>query len=204
MITRREKRYPVILVAMTLLAAVQALAADVFPVRLQDQMNRTVVVPAKPRRIVSCSPGSTEILFALGLGDVVAGVTNWCNYPPEAKKVEQIGDLFPLNVEKIVSLRPDLVIAHQMNDQASVETLTGMKLPVLVLKPDSFADILASIALIGKATGSTAKAGPLAARLKNTLDEVGIKGKAVSKRGLKVFILLGWDPFWTPARILHR
>lgn len=185
-------------IALTVLlgSAALALAANAFPVKLRDQFGRTVSVAREPQRIVSCSPASTEVLFALGLGRKVVGVTKWCNYPPEAKAIEQIGDILPLNVEKVAALRPDLVVANGLNGKDAVDTLTGLGLTVIALDPTSFADILASIDLLGKATGAEQAAGTLANKLKDTLRRVESMGIKTKSRGLKVFILLG-DPFWT-------
>ena len=69
-----------------------------------DGLGRDVYVPSPPSRIVSLAPNITEILFALGLGDRIAGVTNYCNYPPEALKKEKVGMLLNPSIEKILSL----------------------------------------------------------------------------------------------------
>ncbi len=178
------------------LAAVSALAAA-FPLTLKDQFGRTVVIPKEPQRIVSCSPAGTEVLYALGLGDRVVGVTNWCNYPEEAKKKPKIGDIAPVNIEKILSLRPDLVVAHELNGKEAVENLTSLGLPVLALRPTGFPDIVAAVELVGRATGTADQARAIALKLDATLAEVKRRGEALRGRNLKVFIMLGWDPVWT-------
>ena len=79
-------------------------------VAFTDDYNRTVQVPKAPQRVVSTSPAVTEIIYALGGGDILVGRTDFCSYPPEALQIESIGGISNLNVEKIVSLNPDIVI----------------------------------------------------------------------------------------------
>ena len=74
----------------------------------KDALGREISVPAPPKRLIALAPNLTEILYALGLGDRVVGVTNHCNYPPEASLKPKVGSYIHLNVEQIISLSPDL------------------------------------------------------------------------------------------------
>jgi ABC-type Fe3+-hydroxamate transport system substrate-binding protein len=80
---------------------------------LTDSRGQEVRVPSEVRRIVSLAPSNTEILFAMGLGDTVVGVTSLCDYPEEAQEIEKVGDLMEMNVEKVVALTPDLVLGTE-------------------------------------------------------------------------------------------
>ncbi|MGQ9779606.1 MAG: ABC transporter substrate-binding protein [Bacillota bacterium] len=182
---------------LILLLATAVVAANGYPLKLKDQFGRDVIIPKEPKRIVSCSPGATETLFALGLDEEIVGVTNFCDYPEKAKKKAKIGDIVPLNVEKVVALAPDLVVAHELNGKDAVERLSGLGIPVLALRPTGFAEIIDSIRLLGAATNRRDAAEALARRLEETISRVGKKGANLKKRGLKVFIALGWDPSWT-------
>lgn len=197
-IRRTPNRFRAFLAVAALFpAAFAAYATGGFPAAICDQFGREIVVPKEPQRIVSCAPGNTELLFALGLGPRIVGVTNWCNYPEEARQLAKIGDITPLNVERIVSLHPSLVLAHELNGADAVERLASFGLPVLALKPTNFADIIAAVELTGRATGRAAAATDLESKLRRTIAEVKKAGDATRRRGLKVFILLGWEPFWT-------
>ena len=197
-ITDLIKKPPRSLIALLVLLLASALvAASAYPLKLKDQFAREVVIPKEPKRIVSCSPGATETLFALGLDERIVGVTNWCNYPEKAKDKPKIGDITPLNVEKVVALAPDLVVAHELNGKEAVERLAELGLPVLALRPTGFAEIIDSIRLLGAATNRCDAAEALARRLEETISRVGKKGANLKKRGLKVFIALGWNPSWT-------
>lgn len=193
-------RFLLLAIPALLVAPVFAASAPVeggYPVMIEDQFGRRITIPSEPRRIVSCSPGSTEMLFALGLGHRVVGVTNWCDYPAEAREKAKIGDILPLNMERIAALRPDLVVAEELNGREAIATLSNLGLTVLALKPDSFADILGAIELLGRATGSGTPAQNLAARLREAMDRAGRRGAATREKGLKVFILLRGVQYWT-------
>ncbi|GAH87259.1 unnamed protein product, partial [marine sediment metagenome] len=88
--------------------------ANEFPLTITD-INREVTITKQPERIISLSPANTEILFALGLGGKVVGITNVCNYPSQTKEKEKIGDYDNPNLEKIIELEPDLILASHGN-----------------------------------------------------------------------------------------
>jgi iron complex transport system substrate-binding protein len=89
-----------------------SMAADAaFPLSLEDSRGQAVTVAAEPKRIISLGPNMTEIIFALGKGDALAGRTDWCDYPAEAAAVPSVGSLQEPSVESILALQPDLVIA---------------------------------------------------------------------------------------------
>ena len=99
---------------VALLTVVLVLAACTTPVEtptqyVVDDLGRLVAINGTPQRIISLAPSNTEILFALGLGDRVVGVTAYCDYPPEAQDKEKVGDYYGPDIEKIIALQPDLV-----------------------------------------------------------------------------------------------
>lgn len=101
-------------------------------------------------------PSNTEIIYALGLGDKVVGVTKNDTYPKEVKQVEKVGDM-NVNVEKVISLKPDLVLAHESSMSASADAIKQLKdagIPVLTVNDaQSFAEVYKSIEMIGEAAG---------------------------------------------------
>ncbi|WP_213974040.1 ABC transporter substrate-binding protein [Tepidanaerobacter acetatoxydans] len=146
-----------------------------FPITLTDQMGREVTIEKLPERIISLAPSNTEILFTLGLEDRIVGVTDFCDYPEAAKSKEKIGGFSEPNIEKIISLQPDLILATSMH-QKPVEELEKLNVPSVVLDPKDFEDVFTSIEIIGKATGVDDKAaavvGDLKARVKDVDDKV--------------------------------
>lgn len=138
----------------------------------------SVTLLAEPRRIVSTGPGITEILFALGLGDRVIAATQYCVYPEEAKKLPRIGSWTNLNMEAILSLRPDLVVVQKTAVSAN-DRFQSLKLKTVEIELQSVSDIHAAIEAIGKATGAQAAATKLNASIRSQLDEIR---KAVGNR----------------------
>jgi iron complex transport system substrate-binding protein len=102
-----------------------------------------------PQRIISTAPSITEILYALGLGPRVAGVTRFCRYPPEAQLKPKIGDYINPNLEAIAALKPDLVII-QNNPVRLAQRLSTLRLRTLEVRQESLADIYAAIAAIAQ------------------------------------------------------
>jgi iron complex transport system substrate-binding protein len=118
-----------------------------------DEVGRTIEVNGPPQRIVSVAPNVTEILFALGLEDRLVGVSVYCQYPPEALKKEKIGGYINPSLEKIVALRPDLVIGIAEGDlRTFVDKLAGLKVPVYITNPRDALEVLTSVQKIGEVT----------------------------------------------------
>jgi iron complex transport system substrate-binding protein len=126
---------------------------------------------AQPHRIVSTAPSITEMLYALGLGDRVVGVTTFCHYPPEATRKPKIGNYLRPDVEAVLALRPDLVIAEKSMVRQAV-SLPRLKLNVLEVDDATIAGIRDSLRTIGRATGTQARADILAAEIQSGLEAV--------------------------------
>lgn len=168
-----------------------------FPVTVRDALNREVKVARAPERIVSLSPGNTEILFALGLEDRVAGVTNYCDYPEQAKAKPKIGGFDNPSVELILDARPDLVIANTMHENI-IKQLEGAGVPVLTVDAADVTGILGNIETIGKATGSSARAGDVISAMKQRIQEVSEKvAKLPEEARPRVYFEIWPDPLTT-------
>ncbi|MBQ7279662.1 MAG: ABC transporter substrate-binding protein [Bacteroidales bacterium] len=138
-----------------------------------DDYGDTVVVPHSPRRIVSTSPAVTEILFALHADTLMVGRTDFCTYPPEASEIESIGGISNLNVEKIVSLHPDLVISGSMVPQKNIRQLATLGIPVVcVIEKQNFNGLFANIEQIGKLTNHVHEADSLTAYIHQQLQHL--------------------------------
>jgi iron complex transport system substrate-binding protein len=145
-----------------------ASTAAAFPVTLTDFQNRQVVVAALPRRIVSIGPSNTEFLYALGAGPQVVGVDDFSNEPAATKSVDKVGGV-KVNLEKVVSLRPDLVVSVKLSD-GTVERLGSAGLSVLVVDPQGLGDVARTAILLGRAVGGDGER--LAASIDATLQQV--------------------------------
>ena len=127
-----------------------------------DDYGRTVQVPVAPQRVVSTSPAVTEIIFALGGQDLLVGRTDFCSYPPEALDIESIGGISNLNVEKIVSLDPDIVISGSMIPKKSTDQLEKMGVATVhVIEKQRFDGLYENISRIGQLIGRTHQADSL-------------------------------------------
>lgn len=165
------------------------------PVSVVDDAGRTVEIARTPQRFVSLAPSNTEILFALGLDDKVVGVTDFCDYPEEAKAIEKVGGIEP-NLEKIVALNPDLVLAIG-GSPAQVEKATEMEklgLAVLVLEPGDIEGIMANIELVGKAAGAEKEASELVTEMRKRFDDITARVKGAESRPKVFFELDATDP----------
>ncbi len=172
---------------------------------VRDDFGYEVVVKKFPHRIVSLAPSNTEILFALGLGNRVVGVTDYCDYPPEAVKlreegkIESIGGYSTVNVEKVISLKPDLVVACYGNGIGTVEAIKRFGIPVICFNPRNLTQIMRDIYVLGVVCGVKENATKLINWMVKKIDEVvGITSKA--KVRPKVVHILWNDPIWVSGR----
>jgi iron complex transport system substrate-binding protein len=163
-----------------------------FPITITDDLGRKVSLKAEPKRIISLAPSNTEILFALGLGDRVVGDTTFCDYPEEAKHCNKIGGFEDPSLEKIVALKPDLILGTGMHQQI-IYDLEETGLTVLILKPHSIDGIFNNILLVGKATGMEKKAVELNKSLENRVSAVKNKVGTVPKDQRPTVYYEMWD-----------
>lgn len=175
-----------------------------FPVTLTDGSGEEVTIKEEPKRIVSVIPSNTEIAFALGLGDKMVGVSDYDTYPKETKDIEKVGGL-DINAEKVVSLKPDLVLAHatKMSNQGGVEQLREMGVTVLVVNDaKNFAKVYDSIEMVGQATGKNEAASKMVADMQAKVKEIQEKAQSVTAdERKKVFIEVSPLPeIYTPGK----
>ncbi len=174
--------------------------ATSFPLTITDNLGREVTLTAQPQRIVSLAPSNTEILFAVGAGDQVVGVTQFCNYPPEAKTREQIGGFSAktISVEKIVALKPDLVLSAGKIQQPVIEALEQANIPVVALDPQTFDDVYAGILTVGQLTGHEKEAGTVVTQMKDRIAAVQARVKDIpADRRPSVFWEVWDEPLMT-------
>lgn len=178
--------------AATLLAAAVACQPAGPPpgAGVPDDAGRAVQLDRAPRRIVSLSPATTELLFALGAGDRVVGRTRWCEDPPEARQVPSVGDGLAPNVEAIVARRPDLVVFyHASANDAALERLDALGLPSVSVRVDRLADLARTARLLGRLTGDSARADSLIETLDAELAASSVHARPSAPRVL----ILVWD-----------
>lgn len=149
-----------------------------FPANVTDHQGKSVTIAKRPERIVSIGPSNTEFLFALGAGDRVVAVDDFSDEPAAAKAKEKVGGVKP-NVEKIVSLKADLVVSLRISD-GSLERIAGQGIPVLVMDARGVGDIARTAVVLGTATGTDG--AKLARSIDEGIDAVRAKAGGVPKR----------------------
>ena len=132
-----------------------------------DDYGSEVSVPTRPKRVVSLSPAVTEIIFALGADSLLVGRTDFCVYPPEASRIESIGGISNLNIEKVLSCNPDLIISGSMVPKKVVKQFEDMGIPlVCVIEKQKFDGLYSNIASIGRLVGKRQDADVLNTKLR--------------------------------------
>jgi iron complex transport system substrate-binding protein len=165
-----------------------------------DDFGNQVKLDNYPERIVSLVPSNTEILFALGLSEKVVGVTTYCDYPEEAKEKPKIGDLTG-NVEEIVALEPDLVVAKGILNDDAISKLSKLEIPVLCMDPESIEGVYRAIELMAEVTGTSQKGDAIIAEMKEKIDSVQQKVANIPDEDrVEVFIEVGSDPLYTAGK----
>jgi iron complex transport system substrate-binding protein len=157
--------------------------ASAFPMTITDDDGVEVTIVKEPERIVTFAPSMTEIVFELGLGDRLVGVSGpFDDYPAEAKDIEEVGGAGDFGVdptiEKVVSLEPDLFLTIPGGDQWK-ERLRDLEIPVVTLHADTFDDLLTDIGTIGVLTGAVDEAGTLAERMRSEADAIAQSAEVV-------------------------
>ena len=133
-----------------------------------DDLGKTVNIPEKVSRAISLAPSITEMVFAIGAGDRLVGVTSYCNYPQEGTAIEKIGDTISPNIEKIIALQPDLVLVSTSSQlEAFTKTLEEQHIAVFVSDPKSVDEVFDSIVTMGELFGLEEQASGLAATLES-------------------------------------
>ncbi len=164
-----------------------------------DEQGRAVKINSDPQRIISLAPSVTETLFALGLSDRIVGVTSYCDYPPEAAQKESVGDTMRPSLEKIIALKPDLVLASTASQlEQFVQRLDELGVPIYVTNPRFLDDVLVSIERIGEVTGAKGRSLELSRALRERIDATERRVAALEKP--KVLFILGTEPLITVGR----
>ena len=139
---------------------------------VEDDLGISVDLPERPQRIVSLAPSNTEVLFALGLGDLLVGVTEYCNFPPAAQEIQKVAGYSSISAEQVLAVKPDLVVAARGNQLEGLETLRRMGIPVFALDVQSVDQLLSATQRLGRLTGRESAAAALRQEWQARVDRV--------------------------------
>ena len=153
---------------------------SIFPMTIRDSYDREVRIEKEPQRIIALAPNITEIMFALGREDQLVGRTDYCDYPSEVSKIASIGSLQTPSIEKIATLKPDLVIASTHFSKDTLKKLEELKIPTVVLYGDEdFEGVYETISKAGKILNAEKNAEIIIGDMKKKVDTVtkNVEGK---------------------------
>ena len=178
-----------------------ASAVPAFPTTLTDDEGKSVMITSEPQKIVSLTPASTEILFALGAGPRVIATTEFDDYPPAAVALPDVATYTAVDVEKIVGMEADLVIAggNFFNPPEAIARLRTLGVPVLVVYAPDLAGALKDIELIGAAVGLSDVAGDMTAAMQADIDAVSAVTAGLDKPRTFYEIDVSTGPIYTVA-----
>lgn len=186
---RNQSIFVIVITGLLAITSVQTDARN-----LIDQLGRQVKVPNDPHRVVALAPNITEIIFALEQEYRLVGVTRFSDYPPEATQLPKVGSYVHLDIERIVSLKPDLCIAiKDGNPKIVAQRLESLKIPVFAVDPKRLDTIMETIVDIGKLLNAGDNAKALVEDMTSRIQQVkSLVEKTVQRP--KVFFQIGISP----------
>ena len=164
-----------------------------------DQTGRTLSLPGPPRRIVSLVPSVTEVLYAIGAQGTLVGVTDFCDYPPEARRKPHVGDMLSPNLETLVTLKPDLVVATRSgNREETFDQLKRLGIPVYLVDPVTVDDVLRLVSDLGDLTGHRDRAVLVDRDLERRI--AAVRDRVKGRPQPRVLYVLWPEPLIVPGR----
>lgn len=196
------KKIILICLAITLLTGGACRSVDVpavveTPMReVRDDLGRTVRVPVRIDRAISLAPSLTEMIFAVGAGDRLVGVTTYCNFPAETAGIEKVGDTQSPNIEKIIALRPQIAFVSTASQlEAFTDTLQEQGIAVYVTDPKSLDEVFEGLRELGDLFGTREQAVVLASELSSRASRARQASNVVDPT--RVFVQISNDPLFT-------
>jgi len=151
-------------------------AGVVYPLKVVDSYNRTVTIEKEPKRIITIAPNITEGIYALGKGGSLVGRSDYDDYPTQVSKVTSVGSLLQPSIEKIVELKPDVVIASTHFDKDVVKKLEALNIKVLVIYgEENFAGVYDTMSKLGQVVNANGKAQTIISGMKKKVADIASK-----------------------------
>jgi len=167
-------------------------------ITITDDLGREVTIEGIPSKIISLAPSNTEILYGLGLEDKLVGVTELCNYPEEAMEKEKVGGYSNIDIERIVAINPDLILAEDLHKQEVIPALESYGFTVVTIVPHNLQEVMDSIMLIGRITGTEEKALQIVDDMNRKIKEITDETEKINQEDkTKVLYVIWHDPIWS-------
>ena len=187
--------FALVIVILPMLAGCQTAPTEG---NVTDDLGRSVQIQGIPQRIISLAPSNTEIVYALGLEDRLIGVTTYCNYPAAAQEKPAVSEYSNVDIEKIVALQPDLVLADSIHKIDVIPALERMNIPVIALVSPTLEKLISNIALVGQICGQDEAAKSLNQSLQDRIETVAGQTRSMpDDEKQRVFFVTWHDPLWT-------
>ena len=203
----KSKSRWIITIALAAIAIVPAFSSGYFigyasvpekpAVTLVDDYGRSIILNGFPEKIISVAPTPTEIIFAVGAGNLLVGVDTFSDYPSDAQNITKVGDfVVSYNIEKIVSLDPDIIISSDLVPQDALDTLLlEHGIPYMILAARTIDDIYKDIRLVGSITNHSLEANSLVDSMKSRVDAV--TSLTLAENVSKPSVYIEYWPMWT-------
>ncbi len=171
------------------------------PYSVTDDLGNKITFDKVPEKVISLQPSNTEILFALGAGEKIVGVTDVDNYPEKAADIESVSDSMNINAEKIIALNPDVIIAYTIGDEATLQPLKDAGIPIFVIaSAATFEDVYGDIQQIAEVMGVKEKGAEIVDAIKNQIAAVVDKTDTVNEKK-SVYLEISPAPeIYTPGK----
>ncbi|HEX5891018.1 MAG TPA: cobalamin-binding protein [Pyrinomonadaceae bacterium] len=166
--------------------------------QLTDDAGRNVTLPARVERVITLAPNLTEIVFAIGAGDRVVGNTSYCDYPAEAKNVAKVGDTLQPSLERIIALRPQVVLVSTASQlEVFTQQLQSQNIAVFVTDPHDLEGVFKSIEQVGRMLDHEQQAQALVQKLRERTNAVEQAVKQT--QSMRVFYQVSGEPLYAPG-----
>lgn len=174
-------------------------SVSVYPMTIVDTLGRNITISKKPGKIISLAPSNTEILFELGVGERIVGVTDYDDYPETVKSIDKVSGFKGANIELIAVKKPDVIFASTNTSKDEVEKIETLGIPVVVSEAKSFSQIYDSIKLIGQIIDKNNESASIISRMKEKISQISDKTKDLNK--IKVYYSVEFGPNnWTAGK----
>ena len=163
---------------------------------IRDDLGETFSFSSVPMRVISLAPSNTEMLFSLGVGNRIVGVTEYCNYPPEANSINKVAGFNTVNLEKVAQVRPELILAIRGNDIESLRSLRQLGIPVFSFDIQNLDQVSSSLRRLGALLGVENRANTIADSLESRVRLVRREMKDITDKPKVMWGFWG-DPIYT-------
>ncbi|MGF6756841.1 cobalamin-binding protein [Paraburkholderia sp. GAS42] len=188
-----KKRFA--LFALTALTAGMA-SANALAISVTDDSGATVTLSAPAQRVISLAPHVTELIYAAGGGSKLVGAVTYSDYPPEAKQIPRVGDNKALDLERIVALKPDLIVVWRHgNAQRQLDRLRDLHIPLFFSEPHHLDDIAVTLTKFGVLLGTSSTADAAANAYRNNIAQ--LRARYAAKPPVSVFYQVWDEPLMT-------